>query len=151
MQVAASRTIEQFQLARQMARVKNRPIQMRIYTADKSSLGAPSIQLFSVKDDGTSEAAERIVVLPSSVAFSENTQFSDFFGYSTTTNDSTHGSGYIFRFRAGGKPDISPTNTPPALTIMAREHVEKNGSALAPNYVTIQLEPQTGRSRVFRP
>ena len=152
MQVAATRAIEQFQLGRQIAKVKNRSVEMRIYTADKTALGAPSIQLFSVKDDGTLEAAERRVVLPNSVAFSESATFSDFLNkYSTKTNDSKYGDFYSFRFRGGGQPALSVTNTPPALTIMSREDVERNSGSLPPNYVTIQLEPQTGRPRVYRP
>jgi uncharacterized protein (TIGR02596 family) len=152
MQIAATRTIEQFQLGRQIAKVQNRPVEMRIFTADKTALGAASIQLFSVKDDGTAEAAERRVILPNSVAFSETQAFSDFFtDHSAATNDAKYGNGYVFRFKAGGQPDAIITNTLPSLTIMGRVNVEQSPSELAPNSVTIQLEPQTGRPRVFRP
>jgi len=151
MQVGASRLIEQFQLARQLARVKNRPVQVRIFPDDKAQSDKnASIQLYIARDDGEYEAAERKIVLPNGVGFSTSGGFSDLLtDYSQKTNDSKNGDFYIFSFRAGGHPNVSTTNKPPVITLMPRADVA--AAQLPPNFVTLQVEPQTGRSRIYRP
>lgn len=151
MQVGASRLIEQFQLARQLSRVKNRPVEVRIFPEDKVESDKNAvIQLYIAQDNGDLIAADRKIVLPNGVAFSTQASFSDLLTtYSTKTNDSKRGDYYAFRFRAGGQPNVSITNKPPVITLMPK--ADAGSGQLPPNFVTLQVEPQTGRSRVYRP
>lgn len=149
LQTAAARTFEQFQMSRQASCVKNRPVEMRIYPSDKLAQNRATIQIFTIEDDGSAKAASKREVLPEAIVISEDATLSDLL--KGKTNDPARGDYYGFRYSAGGFPSATVTATPPVLTLMARSDALKDPTGLPANFVTIQIEPQTGNPRLYRP
>lgn len=54
-----------------------------------------------------------------------------------------------FRFRANGETDLN--NNPPALLTVVSKNDPVRANLLPSNFVTLQLDPFSGRTRIFRP
>ena len=55
-----------------------------------------------------------------------------------------------FRFRSNGETDFNSNSVRPFFTLVSQADLH-GGTALPPNFFTIQIDPANGRSRSFRP
>lgn len=170
----SNRLIDQLNLARQTAMVMNCPVEFRLYQLPPEGSAAtaqPSVyrafQSFTVPSDGTStNAVGKPVFLPQSVYMSANGTVSSLL---TVKNPPTSFAGtaaavpvgpyapssynYIsFHFKPDGSTDLaSIPATPWYVSLAVANDPTQSGSSLPANFVTVQLDPLTGRVRYFRP
>ena len=143
--------------SRQEAIARNRAVEVRLYTiAPKDEPGNTSLRavraLRSIVLDesanyGSNARFGRLSHLPGGIQISTNTTLSS----TTLSANSTEplpgfgSSTYVaFRFRPNGGTDLSTNVT---WTLVS----DRGRGAPPPNFATIQLDPRTGRARLFRP
>lgn len=145
---------DQIRMARQIASSRNVSVEVRLVKTDAlSSTGYNAVQLWTSQLTGTN-AASRMISLPKSIAISENPSVSDMLGSLSTKTMSTVGnpnaSYTAFQIRPSGM--VSPTMSMNGLclTVVSTRHA-KASDALPSNYVTVQINPNTGTPLVYRP
>lgn len=135
----------ELELARQNAVTKNRPVECRLYALNNGYYALGAVY------DGTETPVTKIVPLPSNVIITNNEAFSTL-QQATGTSSSTDSRGrkYLaFRFRADGSTPLDPASTY-TMTLF----VAKNGeptTQLPVNFVTLQMDPVTGKTKAFQP
>lgn len=163
-------TIAQLNLARQTAIGKNCQVEFRIYQLPDESDGGPeaakyrAVQIFSLTEGGTrTNAIGRARFLPHSIillsapaassllevrnppyAVSGATVGTSFQGYSPASYNYV-----VFHFNPDGSTDLNPTNK--WFFSMAHQQDPVQESGLPNNFVTILLDPLSGRPRIFSP
>lgn len=159
--------IDQITLARQQALSKNRAVETRIYSfKDPSSPGSQksyrAVQNFEIQDDGTAKPLEKMVRLPSGVILDSGSSLSPLLSSSrakqwlptdpqiSLPGISTDYDTRVIVFRPNGYTDLPAGGQSWFLTL----HSENEGdslSALPKNFSTVQIDPWTGRTSIFRP
>lgn len=165
---------DQLNLARQVARARSLPVEVRLYKlpdhgSDPASpvSGAGGIyralQLFLIKEDGSAEAVGRPEFFPSPVMISSGAAESALFSDKSDTTSAhferspaadcpgvgAYGKNYRYMpllFLPGGETDLSQGKN--FLTLVLR-----GDKALAEgaNFYTVQVDPIGGNARSFRP
>lgn len=154
--------------ARQLAISRNRPVEVRLYKmAEYGQPGTASpviyraLQLFVIDSgpNGTivTNSISRMTKLSSPVIISTNTETSSLMDLQENPAPpgmkiSEAGENYryrSFRFRPEGGTDLNVSSNW-FLTIHGQND-KIEGDGMPANFVTIQVDPQTGRTRVFRP
>jgi len=157
--VAAQQLADQFNAARQQAIARNRQVELRIYKipdeAD-STLAYRALRVFVLNNDGSVQSRDRLQKFPKGIVISENSSGSTLSALAaSTTNEDLPGFGaspYVYlRFRPDGSTGL---NAAPTLKwfwtlVNSKGPLEANG--LPANFATIQLDPLTGRPKLFRP
>ena len=152
--------------ARQLAATKNREIEFRlIEMGDPSFPGSASqiraVQILEIRENGTNPIGKpRLfpsgVLIGSDAAMTSLAALSNFSAAATDPRISGVGTAYkyrSFRFRPDGSlnlKSILPAVTNYFLTIYD-EKFHPSGSTPPANFATIQLEPATGASILYRP
>ena len=144
---AANLISSQIELARQLAEVRNRTIEVRIL----KKTGEAHFSALQLWWPALGRSAEKPVVLPQGTLINESlSPWLAQMGQGTMPVDATWaGADYkSFSIRSSGSLEPIPSHTDIAnlyLTISAREE------AAPSNYATIQLNPDTSRPILYRP
>lgn len=168
----SSMIMDEFNYVRQLALTKNRDVEVRIYhmgtSEEPSRLEYRAFRSFLVNGSSPTdiEAQSPVKYLPRSVILSADPKFSSLLDYTNSVRGClTHGQeilprmstpvSYVsFLFRATGGTNLSPIN-PPLGNWFLTLHLEKAAvnadTGIPDNYITIQLDPVTGRVRMHRP
>jgi uncharacterized protein (TIGR02596 family) len=154
---ASQIVIGELNKARQEAIARNRAVQVRFYTIPpkdqaantslKSMRAIQTVVLDERGDFGTNARYGRLAHLPSGIQISTNASLTSLvLATNGTTNLPVFGSSdYVaFRFRPNGGTDLA-TNS--FWTLVSDRATETP----PPNFATIQIDPRTGRVRLFRP
>jgi uncharacterized protein (TIGR02596 family) len=153
----AGQTItDQLALARQDAVTRNRDVQVRFYRMTNGSTpGWRAVQLWRI-DQGptgpTTNAIGRLVQIPEGIIIATNNSLSPLIttpSFTGTTNLPGYGpTPYAgFRFRANGSLESTVTAARGYLTLAPASDTNETPV----NYFTIQLNPLTGKTLIFRP
>ena len=149
---------DQFALARQEAVTQNRDVQVRFYNLTSGvSTGWRGIQLLRIDQTPTgtgTTALSRVAVIPDGIVITTNLDSTNhslsplITGSNPVTLPGYGSASYsFFRFRANGSLENSVGATENYITL-----VNATGSGNPPaNYYTIQINPLTGKTSVFRP
>lgn len=166
---SAGKIVDQLNLARQTAISKNRNIEVRFYKApdplDNTKKVYRAIRIRQNNNTSTNDLV-RIQYLANGVQISDGANFSSLIASVSSGGNSpvrasdllSASSGtcdYVqFQYRPDGSTDLPTTSGASAwyLTILLEQDI-KNGpvSGLPPNFVTIQIDPNTGRPKLYRP
>jgi len=131
---------DQFALARQEAVTRNRDVIIQFsFITNGATTGWSGIQILRVEYSSggvtTNVPVSRRLLLPEGVIIATNGNLSPLLSSST------------FRFRANGVLESTITATNNYVTLI---NAADSGKPLA-NYYTVQINPMTGKSKVFRP
>ncbi|GAB4167651.1 MAG: hypothetical protein Fur0032_05740 [Terrimicrobiaceae bacterium] len=122
-----------------------------------------ALQIFEVGEDGGRRPLGKVRRFPAGTILAESTQLSsllqlDRVAASPGSNDPPipgvgHSYEYRrFRFRPDGSADLSLlTNLPSYHMTLLEERVESTGGDVPPNFSTVQIEPVTGATVIYRP
>lgn len=158
---AGQSVVDQLALARQLAAAKNRSAEVRFYM-QKSPNGRNSVfrgmQVWNqVQKNGlvVYEPATKVQWLRDGFKILESETYSPLIGaglaggYKAST-DLPAGADYYMavRFRASGVPEAALAFSNNFVTVVSER---EDGTALPRNYFTVQIDPLTGRSTVYRP
>lgn len=153
-------------LARQTASTQNRPVEVRFYKmpgAMEAATATPSvyraIQAFLV-DDASTNAVSRPTTLTSPVIISDAVAASSIMNDAQLPEKAADpsvllsgiGANYryrSFRFKPDGSTDL-PTDSQWFFTLLSQTDT-KGTNGLPANYVTIQIDPVTGRAKSYQP
>ncbi len=158
---AGQTVVDQMALARQLALAKNRNAEVRFYMA-KSPGGTGAVfrglQVWSqTRKNGmlVYEPASKILWLRDGFKILESETYSPLLGttFSSGYKGSTDlpaGADYYVavRFRSSGAPEASMAFSNNFVTITQER---ETGDAVPKNFFTVQIDPLTGRSAVYRP
>lgn len=159
---AATQTLtDTLKLAQQAAMTKNRRIEVRFYklsnSMDKIESSFRALQLFCIESQKTNslKPITRIIYLPNPVVITEASPASTILDSKTGTNSWSipeFGSAYdyaSFRFLADGGTDLDVTKDWMATLVIPNDPTTTNN--LPANFVTLRIDPVTGKVSVFRP
>lgn len=176
---AADQVAGLFNLARQTAVAKNRPVQIRIYKMPASTPGGQDEYrlIGAVMVDPTDPAkdtwVDKLRLLPSGVIFDDGSRdddYSSLIALAGTANDSVprkipavssgvpplvRGRPYIFfTIRPDGSTDLELASNQ-AWTLSLRSHRDTGEDSTTPrpanNFVTLMVDPVLGTIKAFRP
>jgi len=167
--------VDQLALARQTAMTKNCQVEFRFYqlpdlTVPSSTTPAiyRAYQSFSLDNSGTqTNALVPVTYLPHQIYIASNSAASTLLTtnsppyYVAGTTAGTALGKYApasynymaFHFKADGSTDLTPSFTSPWFVSLAnqKEAISNTTAGLPVNFITIQIDAQTGRVRYFRP
>jgi uncharacterized protein (TIGR02596 family) len=173
-----NRLVDQLNICRQLAMTKNCQVEFRFYQlpdANAPVASAPSVfrafQGFSLDNGGSqTNAITKVMYLPSQIYIAANTTASTLLStnnppyYVAGTSPTTAGNSvgvyppasynYLdFHFKADGSTDLTPTFASPWYVSLANQHdkIQNAASGLPANFITVQIDANTGRARYFRP
>ncbi|MDD5348717.1 MAG: Verru_Chthon cassette protein D [Chthoniobacteraceae bacterium] len=148
---------DQMMYARQEAVTKNQEVQVRFYNlSNDATKGWRGVQVWRIEQTKTGSvamAAGRMLLIRENVMINADAGLSPLLTadphISGTANVPGHGAiAYAgFRFRANGATDNSITEANSFLTL---QNAKAQGPVPA-NYYTIQVNPVTGKTTIFRP
>jgi len=169
--LAGQSIADQLAVARQIASSRNLTVEVRFITPTTwASQGTPAyqgyhdIQLWAPNESGTSAALDRPVALPTGIEISPGTALSPLLAqYSKSgsiTTGVTSGNYVSFFVRPIGNIVTSGTTSPPLnsngssiqscfLTVVPVQNDTLN--VLPKNYLTLQVNPDTGSVQAYRP
>lgn len=168
---AAAMLSDEFNQARQFALTKNRDVEVRFYQLPKKSGGDQAYRAFRAfladgADSSKSRPFGKVKYFPEPVIISDNSQFSTLLDHGNSNRSGlSHGQEILpgraapvpyvgFMFRANGGTNLSPV-TPPLgnwfLTLYREDAAKDTATELPHNYCNIQIDPTTGRSKIYRP
>jgi len=165
---SARRIVDELNLARQIAQTKNCLVQVRLYKLpdiNQPSASSPSVyramQLFQVANNGTN-ALGKVTYIDNPAIISSTSNTSSLMDDSITALQEQSSSGQpplpnvqlnykyrVFQFKPDGSTDL-----PMSGTWFLSVHAQNDpllGNGLPLNFATIQIDPQSGRTKVFRP
>lgn len=151
--------------SRQIALAQNRPVEFRFYklseptnAANKSFCG---FQAFQIDETGLKkEALDKIRVLPSSIAISQNDTRSSLINATPTPLPTENlpafgvSEYFYFNFRPDGSTDLDTTGAPsgePWFVSLFRKQDIATGQQTPANFITLQINPVTGEIQTFQP
>ncbi|TLD71274.1 Verru_Chthon cassette protein D [Phragmitibacter flavus] len=173
MNSAVSMLNDELNLARQAAMTENRDVEVRFYRV-ASNVGGEGFQYRAFrtlrqqqKGDGSQLVADGPVKrLPGSVILSANAEHSTLLDYANPNRSGLSSgqedlpgerlpSDYVgLVFKPDGGTSLNPVDLPEGnwfLTLFQDQDKRGPESGLPANFCTLQIEPITGRSRVYRP
>ena len=142
---SASQVLDYLAAGRQTAMTLSHPVEVWFCP------GATNDSLLLYRTD-TTNAVARELKLNERISLSTNADWSSVLTDSisgTKQPDPKRGSScYSFRYMPDGSTDLAGS-TSPTLTVVYRS--DANSATLPSNYFTLQIDPQTGTVRTFRP
>lgn len=139
------------QLARQAAITHNRTVQFRFYQTTDAT--APAGQYTAVQAflDDPPTPIGRINRLPNQIIVKQGSDISSLLltGAGQISGQDNNGTYVAFRFRPDGSLDLTPTSNYTATVVRATDPIGNQG--LPANFLTLQLDPVTGRFTTFHP
>lgn len=158
---AGQTVVDQMALARQLASAKNRSAEVRFYMK-KSTTGTNAVfrglQVWNqAQKNGmvVYEPASKVLWFRDGFKILESETYSPLLGstfsagYKSSTDLPAGADYYVaVRFRSSGAPEASLANLNNFVTVV---HERETGASLPNNFFTIQIDPLTGRSTVYRP
>lgn len=158
---AAGRSIvDNLNLARQTALSRNLPVEVRFYKlpahADPSTAAPQTYRAMQsfLLDDTNSVPLTKPVFFPAPIVFSDDASYSTLFTASVSTNTPATsypvpGYGRNYAYRAFFiKPDGSTSLTTNAFVTLTPDNTSPGQGG---NFITIQIDSLTGRTRTFQP
>lgn len=148
---------DQINLARQLASTRSATMEVRlIRLPNRPADGFHALQIWGATGAGTNAPAGRFLRLPDGAFIAEDTaKFSPMLGLltngGTMTGGPANGAPYVaFRIRPAGTvvPAFSATNRRADLCLSV---VPERTSSATNNYLTVQINPDTGNTAVYRP
>jgi uncharacterized protein (TIGR02596 family) len=157
--VGAQQMIDQLNAARQQAIAVNRQVEVRFYKLPDELGASPAYRALRVNilnSDGTTQSAERVQRFPKGIVILETPSVSTLSGLSASTTNETLPGGesapYVsFRFRPDGSTDLDAQASSRWFWTLAQATDSPGGNGVPANFATIQLDPVTGRPKLFRP
>lgn len=148
-------------LARQTAMSRNVPVEVRIYKEDDGISSPPYRKIQLVIPAGTNGSANeeplgKAKLLPGQMIL-DSTAGKDFSTVLTAAGmDAPSGTGTgphkVFKFRPDGSTDLDEgAGTPWSLTIKNPNHLATDAGLPASNFITVVIDPLTGRTVVYHP
>lgn len=143
---------DQIAMARQMAVTRNREVQVRFYQLTNGlTAGWRAMQVWRIEQtaNGSSNvAASRVAIFPEGIILDSTRSPLLGADANVTGTVSLPAYGSVsysgFRFRANGATDASVTVTNNYVTL-------RQASGASSNYYTVQVNPITGKTTIFRP
>lgn len=138
---------DEFDLARQAASKTNRAVQCRLYQASTNA-GKDGYTVVRAVYNDTHAQALKPAYLPTNVAVTGNSTYSSILGSSSGASYSSDSAGsYVaFCFRPDGSTDLD-LSAPYTLTVLT----SRDAATLPSNFITLQIDPLTGRTRSYQP
>jgi uncharacterized protein (TIGR02596 family) len=161
--------VNQLTLSRQVAMTRNCQVEFRLYQLPDSSgnMVYRAFQSFSLDNDGTqTNAITQVTYLPGQIYMVNNSTASTLLtannppyvlagtaaGISLGTYPPSSYNYVAFHFNVDGSTDLNPGSGQSWHVSLANERDATQGSAGLPaNFMTVQVDAQTGRVRSFRP
>jgi uncharacterized protein (TIGR02596 family) len=136
----------QLELARQIAITKDEPVQCRLY---QNSANTGFFALRAVFD-GTEIPVMRLNYLPTQIVITNSEAYSTLKQAAAVVSGvDTVGIYIAFRYRVDGSTDLDPTSTYTMTLLTARNGV--TATRLPSNFITLELDPITGKTKSFQP
>jgi uncharacterized protein (TIGR02596 family) len=157
--VTAQQVVDQFNVARQQAITRNRLVEVRFYKVpDEADPAAAyrALRLLVLNPDGSVQSADRVQKFQKGVAILDKATYSTMGGFAaSTTNETLPGFGsspYVyFRLRPDGSTDLDASAASKWFLTLVNLRETASSTNLPPNFATIQIDPVTGRPKLFRP
>jgi uncharacterized protein (TIGR02596 family) len=160
---SATLVVDSLNLARQRAVSNNCPVEVRIYqvpaTAGSSTLIYRALGIYQINTDGP-QLIHMIIYLTGNVEFSNSQAFGTLLYYTTSSSGplipGSSGPSYTyqyFQYRADGSTNL---NTQPVAgdtwhMMLYNSNRPPVGATPPANYISIQLDPISGRTETFQP
>ncbi len=162
---AGQTVADQISTARQTASVKNRIVEIRFIKLNASAgSGYTGIQIWMANDAGAFTAANRMITLPDGITMTEQKELSPllatpdlaapmiFSGQMSRPGTNASLSYLAVRITPSGQVQPVPATANRAELYLTVLNARYAGATTAPpNYVTLQLDPDTGVAEIFRP
>ena len=128
-------------------------MEVRFYCANAPSATVPdSLALYLIQADGSARPLQKRFKLPDMVEISRSTTLSSLlsntFGGPASIKSGDSTLSQSFRYLPNGTTNLT-ASTSPTLTLMLRS--DDRGDTLPPNFITLQIDLQTGRVQTFQP
>ncbi|MFQ3578499.1 MAG: Verru_Chthon cassette protein D [Verrucomicrobiia bacterium] len=155
--------------ARQLAVTRNRDMEVRLLSFPPRN-GQPgearvrAIQIFEMSEDGQRKLMGNVRHFPDGAILSNSNDFTSLLQLASQTPSQTAphkdpsiagvGMNYTFRsfrFRPDGSANFALPNPLPSYHMTLVEERTAAASGLPPNFATIQIEPPTGATVIYRP
>ncbi|PAW78128.1 MAG: hypothetical protein B9S32_07995 [Verrucomicrobia bacterium Tous-C9LFEB] len=158
---SASKVIDAMNLARQSAITLNRPVQIRFYQIKDLSgtdLSYRAIRLIQVdgstlKDLAKVDYVDRNVILSDRPEYSTLIAAAPQFGTDSLPGNTTNLNYRMFQFMPDGSADLPAASGDSWFITLYLKRAVKNGldGALPQNFITVQIDPVTGKARAYHP
>lgn len=162
--VSGATVVDSLNLARQTALSANRPVEVRFFEVPRSTdpkLAFRAIGIYVIGDNGPTPVS-KLQWLRDNVVMSDTDSFGTLLRGLPTGQSAlpSGGAGGNFNYRsftfrpdgAASLPHTAPVGTGDTWHVMLYdERQPPTGSAAPKNHVTVQLLPETGRTRTFQP
>lgn len=155
---AAQLAADQISLGRQLAAAQNRTVEVRIAQLPRETGGVAfydAIQLWANDGSNTMRPLTRLTWLPREVVFSQHAAFSPLcFSGSAGTMPYAGASAAYVAFQISPAGMVSAGGSIPAMKETCLALVPSrfaSNDALPPNYAVLQINPNTGTPKVYRP
>ncbi|XHR27340.1 MAG: Verru_Chthon cassette protein D [Chthoniobacteraceae bacterium] len=146
-------------LAQQIANVRNRQVEVRFYQlpGDQNTLGYRAFQLFRIEPEGA-KAVTKVIRFPQFTAFAstaDKTSLLNLPVQSATASSPAlprQGTNYkylSFKFKPTGETDLDTSAKWFLTLVLENDPVRQIG--LPANFLTVQINPVSGKPTVFRP
>ena len=146
-------------LAQQIANTYNRQVEVRFYRMpdDTGAMAYRAFQLFRIEPSGN-KAATKPIRFPQSVVLASATDKTSFLTLTTHPADASSprlprvGTNYqyvAFQFKPTGETSLDPASKWFLTLILENDPIQPSG--LPANFLTIQIDPVSGKPSVFRP
>jgi uncharacterized protein (TIGR02596 family) len=157
----ASQVVGSLDLARQIALAENRQIEVRFYKANDALGGNSAFRAFRVMQVQGNQARQKLQRLPTGIIFDSDPNFSTLLSAANPNGGSESIPGQSnteyksVRINAEGRTTLDPLGVNSGddewfLTLRSETGASTNGKP-ANNFITVQIDPLTGRSRTFQP
>jgi uncharacterized protein (TIGR02596 family) len=168
--LAGQSVADEIAVAREMAASRNQVVEIRFITLASASVqGFRGLQLWAPNATGNSAPVSRVLTLPDSIEISSNTALSPLLstlagGKTAMPAGSISGNYVSFFVRPAGNIEVA---NPPAVQAGTAEDsagsraphyfftvipVQDDNNATTPtDYMTLQVNPDTGRAQAYRP
>jgi uncharacterized protein (TIGR02596 family) len=156
--VAAQMAADQISLGRQIASARNRTVEVRIIMLPHPTGGGSdysAIQLWVNNAANTMQPATRLARFPQAIAFSQNANFSKLLSSGSTGTITSAGSNEAYTsFQISPAGVVSANGATLAMSDTYLAIVSSrfaSNPSLPPNYALVQINPNTGTPKVYRP
>jgi len=159
---SASMVVDALNLARQRAISNNSPVEVRFYQvpdSNNSTLQYRALGIYQINTDGP-QLIHKIIYLNGNVIFSNAQTFGTLLTYSGTSTGPLIPSGpppnytyWYFQYRSDGSTNLNtqPTSSDTWHVMLYNSNRPPTGTTPPSNYISIQLDPISGRTETFQP
>lgn len=160
---SASMVVDALNLARQRAISNNCPVEVRFYqvpgNGGSSTLQYRALGLYQINTDGP-KLVHKIIYLNGNVVFSSSQSFGTLLSYSTSSTGPLIPNGplpnyayWYFQYRSDGSTSLNTQTTASDTWHVMLYNLNQPPAGTTPpsNYISIQLDPVSGRTETFQP